>query len=320
MSSTVDSSWSIKELKRVIAEAGLDTTGCFEKSEIVERAQEAQRILLQKAQANAPPAAGDGSMQEVRLGTYDALVFGLKQGQRVDAVVLVLHGFGATSRDFASLAHMVPSSEPLKGKNVVFVFPQAPANGQTMGQAAWWVIDVMSWIGALQSGDEGIARLIRNRPPGLEECRSQMTDFVERTMAMVQGAHPENSIDNVPIILGGFSQGGMTAMDLALHLPEPFHAKFVMMISSAPIVVEEWAVQLKNKGKNMKALITHGTNDPVLPFAASGWAKQLLTEHGVEVAYETHGGGHELGGAGTTRALCDFIGQSIDHFKAEQAK
>lgn len=36
------------------------------------------------------------------------------------------------------------------------------------------------------------------------------------------------------------------------------------------MVVEEWAVRAKHH-KGLPVLITHGVNDSVLPFVASGW-------------------------------------------------
>ena len=72
----------------------------------------------------------------------------------------------------------------------------------------------------------------------------------------------------------------------------------VMMLSGAPIVIDQWAPKLKARAGTLKVLVTHGQADPVLPFAGSGWLKDLLeTNLGkAAVTYETHAGGHELGG------------------------
>ena len=54
------------------------------------------------------------------------------------------------------------------------------------------------------------------------------------------------------------------------------------MISGAPIVVEQWSTRLKEH-QGIKVLLTHGQSDPLLPFACSGWTKQLLTAGGAQV-------------------------------------
>jgi hypothetical protein len=47
-------------------------------------------------------------------------------------------------------------------------------------------------------------------------------------------------------------------------------------------------------------------NDPILPFAASGWCKDLLENGGAKVEYNSHGGGHEVG-ATTLPTLMQFL-------------
>lgn len=96
------------------------------------------------------------------------------------------------------------------------------------------------------------------------------------------------------VVLGGFSQGAMTATDAALSMPPGASVGHVLHLSGAPIVVEEWALKLKVHPK-INMLVTHGTQDATLPFAVSGWARDLFTQGGATVEYVAHSGGHELG-------------------------
>ncbi len=225
-------------------------------------------------------------------------------GTKPDVVVVVLHGFGASSSDFVPLCASVAGA--LRGRKAVFAFPQAPPSPMAMGAAAWWQIDVMKWMGAMQAGEAGIARLIRDKPPGLEEARRKLAKMLDELCELVPGGR------ETALVLGGFSQGGMTALDLALHLDSllppsrALRCDHVMVLSSAPIVVDEWAERLKTRGAKMQVLVTHGHGDMVLPFPASGWTKELLEQHGAKVRYETHAGGHELGGPHILKAVCDF--------------
>ena len=77
------------------------------------------------------------------------------------------------------------------------------------------------------------------------------------------------------------------------------------MLSGAPIVVEEWAAATRKK-KEIKVFISHGSKDQVLPFAASGWSRDLLAKHGAIVKYHAHDGGHDIGST-TLPKLIEFL-------------
>ena len=79
----------------------------------------------------------------------------------------------------------------------------------------------------------------------------------------------------------------------------------VSMVSGAPIVVEQWSERLKTHA-GIKVFLSHGQSDPILPFAASGWTLQLLESGKAQVQYETHPGGHDIGGAAILMKLCQF--------------
>jgi phospholipase/carboxylesterase len=102
----------------------------------------------------------------------------------------------------------------------------------------------------------------------------------------------------------------MTAADLALHLPPERRVAGVCMISGAPIVVEEWAEKaIRHKG--LPVFISHGTRDPVLPYVASNWSRDLLQRHGLDVQHESHTGAHELGPPHILSSLANFIAKCI---------
>lgn len=106
------------------------------------------------------------------------------------------------------------------------------------------------------------------------------------------------------VVLAGFSQGAMTAMDLALAVEGTVAG--VAMLSGTPIVIEEWAKELGERPKGLPVFVSHGQNDPVLPFVASTWLKDLLTNNGAVVDYHPHSGGHDLGN-GTLPKLVEFL-------------
>ena len=80
---------------------------------------------------------------------------------------------------------------------------------------------------------------------------SRCRRLVDHVVATTDG------IDYNGVNLGGFSQGAMTATDLALSMPEGKTVGAVLSISGAPIVVEEWAKKA-TAHKGIKVLVSHG--------------------------------------------------------------
>jgi phospholipase/carboxylesterase len=132
---------------------------------------------------------------------------------------------------------------------------------------------------------------------GLDEARTNLKQLVQECCEMC-------SLPLDRVVLAGFSQGAMTAMDLALSVEGSVAG--VVMLSGAPIVIEEWAKELAKRPKGLPVFISHGQNDQVLPFAASGWSKDLLTNGGAAVDYHPHTGGHDMG-SGTLPKLVEFL-------------
>mmetsp|Transcript_25305 Transcript_25305/g.76762 ORF Transcript_25305/g.76762 Transcript_25305/m.76762 type:complete len:86 (-) Transcript_25305:424-681(-) len=65
---------------------------------------------------------------------------------------------------------------------------------------------------------------------------------------------------------------------------------------------------LKRSGSPpLPVLVTHGMADSTLPYACSGWVKELLSANGADVTFVSHNGGHDLGGPQVVKALTDFV-------------
>jgi phospholipase/carboxylesterase len=298
--SEVDS-MSIKQLRSAISSAGLSFADCIEKNDLRARAREAC-VRLQEAKALREAQGGGGSGGGggggggggKKFGVFECLTEG--DAEKPDLVVVFLHGYGATADNFTDVAQFAKKSPQLASKKVYFVFPQASAG--PAGASEWWVIDPMKWMMAMQQGEQGIAKLIREEPPGLPAFRTNMQALLEEVVAFTGVGYDK-------VVLGGFSQGAMSAMDLALSLPADKTVAGVTVVSGAPIVIEQWTERLKLH-KGIKVFVCHGQTDQVLPFVASGWLKQLLTSSGASVRYETHSDGHTLGPHTIISAIMEF--------------
>ncbi len=235
------------------------------------------------------------------LAGYKCMISGLSEGA-ADAVVIILHGLGASNTNFEQIGHVLTQAEPaLYSKSIVYVLPQA--HSSDMGPA-WWDLDVSKFLAAFMGGDAALGKLLREEHPGVAECRRDMSKLVEESRALAGGE--AGPLPTSRVLMAGFSQGGMTAMDVALHQPAEGTFGAVAMFSSAPICVEQWATQLQVH-KGLRALVCHGLTDPVIPYEACGWMQALLNQHGAKVTFVQHGGGHELGGNVVLRAFAQLV-------------
>lgn len=229
----------LKDLKALIAQAGLKFDDCIDKADLRARAREAQAALL----ASAPQAAAakPSAAKPTKLGGYDVIVEApadvLRGEAAADLLIVMLHGLGATNRDLAGLAGLFVQAEPkLAGKKLAFVFPQAPLS--PIG-AAWWNIDIMGFMSMSMNPDPvAIGKFIRVEPAGFDACRSQMAALITDARALVGGG---SALPAGRLLMAGFSQGAITALDIALQRPEGESVAGVVFMNGAPMVVEQWA-------------------------------------------------------------------------------
>uniref|UniRef100_A0A7S4EXX9 Phospholipase/carboxylesterase/thioesterase domain-containing protein n=1 Tax=Chrysotila carterae TaxID=13221 RepID=A0A7S4EXX9_CHRCT len=306
--SDVDS-LSIKDLKSLIEKAGLTYADCLDKSDLRERAREAERLLAASVAKQATPQGGSSSQASSafvtrKLGGYECLVSApaevLNGSSSADFAIIMLHGLGATSRDLTDVGEIL-LRQALAKKSAVLVFPQAP-HDPMMG-AAWWTLDAMKFMALSTADEKTVAQAIREEPRGLDKCRAQLSTLLRETRELAGGAG--TPLPSKRVLLGGFSQGAMTALDTALNQTNEEQVAGVAFLSGAPIVVEQWASRLKAH-RGLRVLVTHGRADMLLPLQCSEWVRDLLQQHGAKVSYHTHAGGHDLGGPDLAKELVAF--------------
>lgn len=289
-------SLSMKALKAFIKERGLDFSDCLEKSEFRARATEAAK------QGGGGGGSANSSSKALvkkrrKFAGYDCEVHApasVHSGdQAADFVVVFLHGYGASAENVSSIVGKAKGYANLEGKTVCWVFPQAHKIG---GTAAWWKIDVMEWMQAAGGDMSGIAQMIRREFDQLPECRQSLQTLVKEVLQFTKATHSK-------LLLGGFSQGAMTAIDCALTLPKEQACAGILCVSGAPIVVDQWAEKCKAHA-GLRVLMTHGKNDQVLFYQGSIWLKDLLTQGELKVQHESHMEQHSFG---DERILMKFV-------------
>ncbi len=188
--------------------------------------------------------------------------------------VVLLHGFGAGGDDLVDLARALGAPPTAR-----FLFPAGPLllEGDPDGARAWWLIDFERLQRAMALGLDRSEEV----PAGLAEARAVIDGLLDQLEA--QGAER--------IVLGGFSQGAMLSLDVALHRAKPLAG--LALMSATRINGKAWRAGLA-RVKGVPVFVSHGTRDPLLPFAEARTLRDELAGAGADVDWVEFGGGHEI--------------------------
>ena len=191
--------------------------------------------------------------------------------------VILLHGFGAPGDDLVSLAEYL--DVPAR-----FVFPEAPLElGGMYGDArAWWMLDLARLERELRSGNPHDRSV--ELPEGLPAARHQVSRLVDQVAARYATTDDR-------IVLGGFSQGAMVSLDVALHRDARLAG--VVMMSGTLIAASEWEPRM-NKLAGVPVFQSHGRADALLPFVVAESLRDKLKTAGALVEWHQFVGGHEI--------------------------
>lgn len=209
----------------------------------------------------------------------------LPSGANPKLVVVLCHGYGASGSDLVPIGEELLDQCPQLRPGIQFVFPEAVLSlddAGVPGGRAWWPIDMVK----LQLANAtGRFRDMRTEcPAGLPEAR-------ERLIETLKLLSERTGVDLSRFVLGGFSQGAMLSTDTALHLDTNLAALIAM--SGSLLNETEWK-ELAPKHAGLRVLQSHGTEDPLLPFAAAEWLRDLLTAAGASVEFVPFRGGHQI--------------------------
>jgi len=203
-------------------------------------------------------------------------------GNTGSTLVVFCHGFGAPGTDLVPFAGEFVALAPGLAA-ATFAFPAGPIDLSSIGLyggRAWFPIDMQALDLANRAGRSDV--LAAAEPPGMGAARKKLRAAVEALM----GDRPWSRV-----VLGGFSQGAMMAIDLALRLEEAPAA----VIAFSPTLVDrpswERAATLR---KGLRVLITHGRQDPLLPIRGTEALVAMLSAAGVAVDYLPFEGGHTI--------------------------
>jgi phospholipase/carboxylesterase len=186
--------------------------------------------------------------------------------------VVVLHGREMQAADLA------PFAEALRDE-AFWLFPDAPL-AATSGGRTWWPIDSEARIRAVEVGPMDLSAM---DPPGRADARAQLGSLLAALPA------------DQPVVVAGFSQGGMLAMDYALHAAEAKSRapSAIALFSSTRIALADWTPRAGALAGE-RVLIAHGRDDRELAFAAGEALRDFAIGGGAKVTWLPFDGGHEL--------------------------
>jgi phospholipase/carboxylesterase len=179
-------------------------------------------------------------------------------------MVVMIHGRGADMNDLADLAPMLDAAGGCR-----FIFPNAakpfePYPGMSMG----W-----TWFEGWPPQGESLV-----------ESRAEMLRFLDEIIAKYPT--PEGKL-----IVGGFSQGAMMALDSGLRTMQKLAGLLVM---SGGLYEKDLPDLRAHAG--LPVLIGHGSEDDVVPVNYARRARRLLEDAGLDVTYSEYPMGHQVAG------------------------
>ncbi len=203
-------------------------------------------------------------------------VLSVPSGQSDDAslpLVVVLHGRGADANDLADLA-------PAIDGGYRFVFPNAPTPfepypGMTFGY---------TWFDGWPPTPESIA-----------ESRRLLLEFIDQITARYP---PRDG----KLVIAGFSQGGLMALDAGFRTTRPVGGIVVMSGGLYETELPDF--------RPTPVLLVHGTLDDMIPVVAARRARRVLEDHGLQPEYHVFPWGH-LVTAESMAVVADFIGRVL---------
>jgi phospholipase/carboxylesterase len=206
----------------------------------------------------------------VRTARYGDLVVRIvggadREGAGSGPVVVLLHGFGAPGDDLVSLWRTLRAPSGTR-----FVFPEAPLAlraGYGEGRAWWW-IDLEA---RLRRQAQGLPRDIDAIPEGLEAARAQVLALLDQVLDTLRPAPGQ-------VVLGGFSQGAMLSLDVAVHCDRPLAG--LVLMSGSHIAAREWAARYAQR-RALPVFLSHGIQDELLPFDVAEGLRDTLVSAGL---------------------------------------
>jgi phospholipase/carboxylesterase len=133
--------------------------------------------------------------------------------------------------------------------------------------------------------------------PGVKRSREMLFELLDAQRA--KGFPTEQTV------LLGFSQGCLMTIEVGARYPHQFAG--LVGISGYVFEPERLVKELSPVAKEQRFLVTHGLQDPVVPFAVTHKQINLLKAAGLNIAWHEFKKAHTIAGEPEVRLIRDFI-------------
>jgi len=180
--------------------------------------------------------------------------------------VIWLHGLGASGDDFAPIVAELGIQEEL---GIRFIFPHAPQIPVTINNGfvmpAWYDIYEMDLMRKADS-------------TGIEQSRNIITEMINDEIEA--GIAAEN------IVIAGFSQGGVVALETGLRFNQPLAG--IMALSTYLPNPDDFPIAEQSANGETSIFYGHGDFDPVIPLVQATTSQQFLTQAGYQIEWHQY--------------------------------
>ncbi len=188
------------------------------------------------------------------------------------ACVIWLHGLGADGNDFVPIVGELglPVHHAIR-----FVFPNATTMPVTINggyvMRAWY--DIISAELDKRADETGVRKS-------------------EVMIAELIADQRAKGIASDRIVLAGFSQGGVIALQTGLRYPEKLGG--IMALSTYLACADTLGVEAASSNREIPIMMVHGSLDPVIPITLAKLSKARLETHGYRVQWHEYGMPHSV--------------------------
>lgn len=135
------------------------------------------------------------------------------------------------------------------------------------------------------------------RRPGIDRSRALLVEWLEEARA--RGFRTEDTI------LFGFSQGCLMTLETGLRYPHRFAA--LIGISGFLPEYAQLLTELSPVAKDQRILVTHGTQDPLLPISSVRLQMKALRDAGLNLTWQEYPKAHTIYGEVELDLIRQFI-------------
>jgi phospholipase/carboxylesterase len=136
-----------------------------------------------------------------------------------------------------------------------------------------------------------------NMAPGVRRSRRLISELLDAQRA--------NGFATEETVLSGFSQGCLMTIDAGLHYPHRFAG--LVGISGYVFEPEKSAAELSSIARQQRFLVTHGYQDPIVPFLETRKQINLLKSAGLNISWHEFVKAHTIAGETELSVIRDFI-------------